>query len=152
MQCRLNKWACWAVALEPDEHRGPMLIKITCSSFIWIYTWHYLFHCLGIPISEFTQWHYLFHCLGIPISEFTQWHYLFHCLGIPISEFTQWHYLFLCLGIPISEFTQSDLAANSVCYLHTSTEVNKFEHSYHKMFKKMYIKMIFSSKYIIFSN
>jgi hypothetical protein len=97
-------------------------LKMTCSSLIWIYTWHYLFHCLGIPISEFTQWHYLFHCLGIPISEFTQWHYLFHCLGIPISEFTQWHYLFLCLGIPISEFTQSDLAANSVCYLHTSTE------------------------------
>ena len=63
-------------------------LKMTCSSLIWIYTWHYLFHCLGIPISEFTQW----------------------------------HYLFLCLGIPISEFTQSDLAANSVCYLHTSTE------------------------------
>ena len=63
-------------------------LKMTCSFLIWIYKWHYIFHCLGTPISEFTQWHYVFHCLGIPISE----------------------------------FTQSDLAANSVCYLHTSTE------------------------------
>ena len=40
----------------------------------------------------------------------------------PLVWLNKWHYVFHCLGIPISEFTQSDLAANSVCYLHTSTE------------------------------
>ena len=39
--------------------------------------------------------------------------------SVPVHKFTLYHNI---SDVPISEFTQSDLASNSVIYIHTSTE------------------------------
>ena len=66
-QCRLKAWACWADALGPLEHRGPILISVCCVQhvffhmfkhwFCWKYQYNkYMFNFIDHLHFYFCEW------------------------------------------------------------------------------------------------